>query len=863
MKNSIILIVILSLITSTLVVAAKDDPDNKWDRNSKRFPLERGDCVLERTPRTGDYIEALGERTGIWGDPTDSLEAWAYPFKLFYNLRLEFSTDGGKTYIPGSKVVTRQIATPHMAQLHLANGSFNALQTMFVPRELPGGCILLEIDSQHDLQVAVRFKVSLAPMLMTAAQKPQISWEEDNHQFVALEKERKVELRVWSPMAILHRTESDGSESILLDAPKRLTKNNFVPIFFSASWPDAPLAQETLSKLANQLPKLLAQAIHHYKEILNQAPVVKSPDPLVNQALTWSVISLDQLRVKNPFVGYGLVSGYAPSGNTTRPGFCWFFDEPTLTSWAYLRTGLSSHVKESLSFLLRYQREDGKMVHEVTQSLPYYPDYFDKYKYAYIHSSSGTYFIAACGHYYRSTGDRQFTSQHWDKIKKMFAWCERSMDSDDGLLRVAPKDWGSSESSFEVNVDTQMAGMWVCALREMSYLADAMNDSPLSKRCREIQQKAEHTIDKKLWDRETSTYYWGLNRADRPLRSLVPHHSVSFWMRTLPENRIAKVLERMAAADIRTDWGVRSLAASDKRFNPQGYQTGTVWPVWNAGIIISDFRLGRQMDAFRNFMSMVHLRTVNSLGPMPEVLNGQNYKLFKHGTPHQMFSEVAIQNSFYDGLLGLDIDVPASKLTLAPRFPAHWRQLSVQNIPVGSDRLDVEIHAGKSNYELEFNLRSIKSLSLTLQPLLPAGSQVKSVTLDNETIAYHTKTLNSGLNVCLEIPDGSGKHILSIQHTGGVDFAVEDSPLERGKSSRNLRLIHSEYKNQTWHLTIEGLPNITYPITFYTNRKPSGIKGGKLLDAGKDKVRVGLLSSPEAHKSYGNYVRWNALISWE
>jgi len=44
------------------------------------------------------------------------------------------------------------------------------------------------------------------------------------------------------------------------------------------------------------------------------------------------------------------------------------------------------------------------------------------------------------------------------------------MDPDDGILQVAPKDWGSSESSFAVGKDTQMAGMWIVALREMAYL---------------------------------------------------------------------------------------------------------------------------------------------------------------------------------------------------------------------------------------------------------------------------------------------------------------------------------------------------------------------------------------------------------
>ena len=49
--------------------------------------------------------------------------------------------------------------------------------------------------------------------------------------------------------------------------------------------------------------------------------------------------------------------------------------------------------------LLRYQRADGKMVHEITQSLRYHPRYFQDYQWAYIHSSSGTYLMAAFGNY--------------------------------------------------------------------------------------------------------------------------------------------------------------------------------------------------------------------------------------------------------------------------------------------------------------------------------------------------------------------------------------------------------------------------------------------------------------------------------
>ncbi|HEX40981.1 MAG TPA: hypothetical protein ENN81_02845 [Phycisphaerales bacterium] len=40
---------------------------------------------------------------------------------------------------------------------------------------------------------------------------------------------------------------------------------------------------------------------------------------------------------------------------------------------------------------------------------------------------------------------------------------------------------------------------------------------------------------------------------------------------------------------------VWSLAAGDQRYTPDGYQTGAVWPVWNAGGIIGDFRAGRRL----------------------------------------------------------------------------------------------------------------------------------------------------------------------------------------------------------------------------------------------------------------------------
>jgi glycogen debranching enzyme len=826
-----------------------------------RFDLEGGLLKLEAADGVDRYVGALGEEAGIWGTTQGGLEAWAYPFKLLGGVTLDFSTDGGKHFRAADEMLQCQVAMPHAARMEYGDQAANMAMTLFVPRRLPGAALLLDINSASDLTAVMRFQVSLAPMLMAPGGQPRVTWDAPGHRLTACEPARKVELAIWSPAAVGHDS-VDGREEIHLHIPAGSAKKGYVPILIAAGLPEGTAAEEVISAMRSNMANLFSEAISHYRHVLENAPAVASPDTVVNDALAWSVVSLDQLRVKNPFLGYGLVSGYSPSGAGTRPRYAWFFDEPTLTSWAYLRAGLPGHIKEAFEFLLRYQRADGKMVHEITQSLPYYPDYFEKYKYAYIHSSSGTYFLAACGNYYRQTGDIAFIRRHWPELRRMLDWCFTSVDPDDGLLRIGEKEWGSSESSFAVGKDTQMEGMWLCALRQMAYLAAAMNDTAVEERCAAAARRAGRSTEATFWDENEGAYVWGVDRAGRPLRSLVPHHSVSVWMESLRGDRVSRMLRRMARGDCRTDWGVRSLAASDTRYDAEGYQTGSVWPVWNAGLIIGDYRHGRTHDAFRNFMAMAQLRTLAALGPMPEVLSGQQCRLLHEAVPHQMFSETAVQNAFYEGLLGLDVDVPARTLRLSPCLPATWDKLSVENIPAGDARLDLRIKRFESTFEMVLDLRSPEVFTVELRPPLPAGCSVGGVLLDGTPAEYQTEVTDSSVIVKTAIAKCRGRHTLTIAFGGGLDFTVEDHPLQWGQGNRNLRLVDAAFRDNTWLLDVEGLPNTVYPVVFHTDRLPGTMVGARLLKAGENCVKVGLVNPPDAAAAFDGYVKWQARITW-
>ena len=250
-----------------------------------------------------------------------------------------------------------------------------------------------------------------------------------------------------------------------------------------------------------------------------------------------------------------------------------------------------------------------------------------------------------------------------------------------------------------------------------------MQDLQLQQQCDALAELVSDSIEAKLWSVSQQHYVWGLDHAGRPLPSLVPHIAIGAWLGSFDRDRTRRTLERMAASDFRSDWGVRSLSIDDPRYNPAAYQTGTVWPVWNSGVIIADYQHGRPIEAYRTWQAMIGLRWLEALGPMPEVLHGSFYKRTSDAVPHQMFSEIAIQNGFYDGLLGLQIDAITKQIRLAPTLPPEWDELVVHRIPIGAGRLDLRLERQDGVYICRLKLSSADQYRLLFEPRLSRGQQ--------------------------------------------------------------------------------------------------------------------------------------------
>ena len=195
-------------------------------------------------------------------------------------------------------------------------------------------------------------------------------------------------------------------------------------------------------------------------------------------------------------------------------------------------------MEEAFRFLEKYQRKDGAMPHEISQSATLV-EWFDKYPYPYIHPDSSLWYLIAMGHFYRFAGDEEFVKQSWPHILRAYRYCLSIMNPADGLLVIPKEGWGSMELTG-FSKDAAMAGEWSAALRAMRDLARISGDSALSGECDQREKKAAASLEREFWNPQLEYYDYGLFTSGEPVTYLNPAIGWSAWLGSLPPNRASR-----------------------------------------------------------------------------------------------------------------------------------------------------------------------------------------------------------------------------------------------------------------------------------------------------------------------------------
>ena len=209
---------------------------------------------------------------------------------------------------------------------------------------------------------------------------------------------------------------------------------HFFPIFISASHDGRKRADEIYMRLRTDLEELYQEKFRHYERLEREHLSIQTPDEKLNIAFQWAKVAVDKAFVCNPQLGCGLIAGYGLSGRSERPGFAWFFGgDAFFNSWALTSIGSFDVTRQGLAFIKKNQRQDGKIMHELSQGAAFIP-WFEEYPYGFYHAETTPYYIVSLHNYLNWSGDLEFIKESWASIKKAYEYV-LSADSDgDGLM---------------------------------------------------------------------------------------------------------------------------------------------------------------------------------------------------------------------------------------------------------------------------------------------------------------------------------------------------------------------------------------------------------------------------------------------
>ncbi|MCD1294063.1 amylo-alpha-1,6-glucosidase [Methanocella sp. CWC-04] len=175
------------------------------------------------------------------------------------------------------------------------------------------------------------------------------------------------------------------------------------------------------------------------------------------------------------------------------------------------------------------------------------------------------------------------------------------------------------------------------------------------------------------------------------------------WTGIIDKAHSDDLVSRIFEPDMFTGLGIRTLSSKEKRYNPMGYHTGTVWPHDNSIITAGLSKYGYRDEMTTLFSSMYDAAQFYPRYRLPELFGGFNYA--EYGIPikypvacsPQAWSAGTIPHMLSSSL-GFTPDAMDKRLTLNEPYLPPWLETArILNLTIGDSRVDLEFRrVGKS-----------------------------------------------------------------------------------------------------------------------------------------------------------------------
>ena len=803
---------------------------------------------LSRPIRSWEFVSALGTRAGIFGTEQGTLEAWVYPLKILSDFHLRFHVDG--TVLPAETLARTLIVRPESATIVYVSDGFSVRETLFVPVHEPGIVIALEVDTNRPLEIEAVFDRDFQLEWPGNVGDTSGEWDPALRAFHFGDEAGRFEALVGSPSATKTSEEyssnyfSSRHDSFVLGTTEKGTDTKLIVMAASFTG-HAPLAS-LYDHLSKDYPELLRGSAGYYRDYLARTVSLQLPDTQIERAYDWARVSMLQGVVQNPFLGEGLAAGFDISHDDQRPGFGWFFGRDSeWTSLALDAEGDFSTARNAMDFISKYQRADGKVPHEISQSANFL-DWFKKTPFAYASADATPLFIIAVNDYVTRSGDVEFARQKWDNLWRAYEFLQSTHDAQ-GLAQNAGVGTGWIEGGplYPARIELYQASLGLEALRALSHLAHLLGKEDLGQQLAQTFERQKPILDKAFWsdDKQIYTYALDANSNDKNRKrvdTLSVLAAVPMWFTQLDGDRTRSMIRQLAGPDHQADWGMRILSSHDPSYDPGGYHFGSVWPLFTGWASVGEYRYHRPLPAYSNLRANALLTLDGSLGHVAEVLSGKYYQTLATGSPHQIWSAAMVVNPLLSGLFGLQTDAANCHLDFAPHVPADWSSFSINNVRLGAVALNLNYERTSARIRLEVQSTGSGHCSVEFSPGLSLRANVTGVRLDGRASPFHVEANSSDQHVTVNIPITGGRNVVEIQVKNDFELSESSTLPTLGSTSHGLRVLSESWtpNRDALSLQLSGAAGESYELTAWNPGQISSVEGAVLEKTSGEKAQV-------------------------
>jgi glycogen debranching enzyme len=368
--------------------------------------------------------------------------------------------------------------------------------------------------------------------------------------------------------------------------------------------------------------------------------------------------------------------------------------------------------------------EPGKILHELRygelahfKAIPHTPYYGT--------ADATPLYLVALHAAWRATGDHALIERHLPAAEACLTWIDDHGDRDgDGLQEYQTRStagyenmsWKDSGDAVMYPDGTLVRGpKALCELQGYVYdawlrMAEIYDELDNKRRANALRKKATDLFKKfndAFWDEKSGFYAYALDGEKKQVLSVVSNVGQCLWSGIIAPERAGKVVKRLMREDMWSGWGIRTLSAEHRAFNPYNYQTGAVWPHDNSLIALGMRRYGFAAEAAAVARDISRAASHFLLNQLPELYGGlqrdpTNFPVQYLGANVPQAWAAGTPFMLLQAMLGLQQDAPRGKLYVDPALPDWLPDVTLMDLRLGRRRFD--IHFWRDGKETAFKV---------------------------------------------------------------------------------------------------------------------------------------------------------------